>query len=225
MINKYLGDIKMANRTIQILGQGYGTDPAQITVTLNGNTVFSGTIATVDQPLPALPMLLPATLDEVLCTFEIDLAFAGQIPMTCTVNSGTTIFAGILANYVAIPNPAYTPAQIATVNNPDTTQADRVAIFTQVANPPLSQTDIDTLLDPAATQEQKNAILVAHNCKTIVSSGVNGYESMNSDARTSVTINGIAQTSDHTELPGTWWWTIGTGSTLSYQLGVSPATV
>ena len=212
----------MANRTVQILGQGYGSSPAQITVTANGNTVFSGTVSAVDQPLPPLPNLA-ITLSEILCTFEIDQAFTGQIPMTCVVSSGTVIFAQIFANYVSIPNPVYTPEQITILTSPTTTQAERVTIYTQVANPPLSQTDIDTLLDPAATQEQKNEIIEAHNCTTEIWSGVDGFGAIDStDARTSVAIDGIAQTPEHGDLPGTWWWTINTGSTLSYQLDVNP---
>jgi len=215
----------MTMRTIQILGQGYGSSPAQITVTSNGTTVFSGAVNTVDQPLPVLPNLA-VDLSNILCTFEIDQAFTGQIPMTCAVSSGTVIFAQIYANYVAILNPVYTPEQITILTSPTTTQAERVTIYTQVANPPLSQTDIDTLLDPAATQEQKNAIIAAHNCTTEISSGVDGFGSIdNTDARSSVAINGIAQTPDHGELPGTWWWAINAGSTLSYQLDVDPATV
>jgi hypothetical protein len=215
----------MANRTVQILGQGYGSNPAQITVTANGTTVFSGAVNTVDQPLPALPNLA-INLSEILCTFQIDQAFTGQIPMTCAVSSGTVIFAQIYCNYVSIPNPVYTPEQIATLNNPTTTQADRVAVYTQVAVPPLSQTDIDTLLDPTSTPAQVNAILVAHNCLTYISSGADGYGPIdNTDARSSVTIDGIAQTPDHGDLPGTWWWQINTGSTLAYQLDVDPATV
>ena len=213
----------MANRTVQILGQGYGSSPAQITVTANGNTVFSGTVSTVDQPLPALPNL-GLTISNILCSFEIDLAFTGQIPMTCAVSSGTVIFAQINANYVAIPNPVYTPEQMAVLENPTTTYAEKVTIYTQVANPPMSQTDIDTLLDPASTQEQKNAIIAAHNCKTQISSGVDGFGAIDdTDARSSVMVNGIAQTPDHGELPGTWWWIINTGSTLAYQLDVDPA--
>jgi hypothetical protein len=215
----------MAIRTVQILGQGYGANPAEITVTANGNTVFSGTVATLDQPLPALPNL-EIDLNSVLCTFEIDTAFVGEIPMTYAVSTGTVTFSTVYANYVAILNPVYTPAQIATLENPDTTQAERVAIYTQVAVPPLSQADIDVLLDPASTPEQKNAILVAHNCTLYISSGANGYGSIdNTDPRSSVVIDGTVQTPDHGELPGTWWWTINTGSTMTYQLEVDPATV
>ena len=215
----------MAIRTVQLLGQGYGTNPAQITVTANGNTVFLGTVPTADQPVPALPNL-EINLNNILCTFEIDTAFVGEIPITCAVSAGTVVFSEIYANYVAIPNPVYTPAQITTLTNPDTTQADRVAIYTQVAVPALSQADIDILMDPATTPDQYTAILVAHNCTTIISTGASGYGFIdNTDPRSSVVIDGIAQTPDHGDLGGVWWWTINTGSTMTYQLQVDPATV
>ena len=211
----------MANRTVQILGQGYGSSPAEITVTSNGNIVFSGTVNTADQPLPVLPD--PSVqLTNVLCSFEIDMAFTGQIPMSCTVSSGTVIFADILANYKQIPNPVYTTEQFSTLIDPATTQADRVAIRESVANPSLSQQDIDILLNPPYLTEQQTEICVVHNCTTFVSSGVDGYEPLdNTDARSSVTIDGIVQTPNHGDLPGTWWWRISNGSTLAYLLEVN----
>jgi hypothetical protein len=215
----------MPIRTVQILGQGYGSTPAQITVTASGNTVFSGTVDTVNQPSPSLPNL-EINLNNVLCTFEIDTAFVGEIPMTCAVSAGTVIFTNINANYVSIPNPVYTPAQITTLDNPATTLADGVAIYTQVAVPALSQADIDALMDPATTPDQYTAILVAHNCTTYISSGATVYGAIdNTDPRSSVVINGIAQTPDHGELPGVWWWTVSAGSNMAYQLQVDPAKV
>jgi hypothetical protein len=213
----------MPIRTVQIQGQGYGSTPAQITVTASGNTIFSGTVNTVNQPLPALPNP-EININNVLCTFEIDTAFVGEIPMTCAVSSGTVIFSNIYANYVANLNPVYTPAQIATLTNPDTTVGARIAIYTQVAVPPLSQADMDVLRGTETTPEQYKAILAAHNCDTTIPSGADGYGPIdNTDPRSSVVINGIAQTPDHGELPGAWWWTINTGSTMTYQLEVDPA--
>lgn len=215
----------MPIRTVKIQGQGYGSTPAQITVTANANTIFSGAVNTVDQTLPSLPNL-DINLDNVLCTFEIDTAFTGEIPMTCAVSVGTVIFSHIYANYVAIVNPVYTPAQLNTLNNPATTQAERVAIYTQVAVPALGQADIDVLMDPATTPGQENAVLVAHNCTVIISSGSDVYGPIdNTDSRNTVVIDGVAQTPDHGDLPGTWWWTINQASTLAYQLEVDPATV
>jgi hypothetical protein len=214
----------MPIRTVQILGQGYGSTPAQITVTARGNTVFSGTVDTVNQPLPALPNP-EINLNNVLCTFEIDTAFVGEIPMTCAVSAGTVIFSDIYTNYALIPNPVYTLDQRRIVNSPDTTQADRVAIYTQVAVPALSQSDIDVLLDLSVTSQQKNTIVVAHNCTTHISSGASGHGPIvNTDPRNSVVINGTPQTmNDRDELTGAWWWTINAGSTMTYQLTVDPA--
>ena len=215
----------MAIRTVKIYGLAYGSSPSSITVTANGTQIFSGTVTTVDQPIPPLPN---SDLTQVtLFTFERDTAFTGQIPMNCTVNSGTVIFGKVMANYVSVSNPLYTPEQINTLDNPDTSWADKVAIYTQVANPPLSQQDIDVLLGPTTPGgTEKHNILVAHSCTTLISSGANGYGPIdNTDARSSVTIDGIAQTPDHGELIGTWWWTINTGSSLAYQLDVDPATV
>jgi hypothetical protein len=213
----------MANRTVQFLGQGYGVSAAEITVTASGNTIFSGAVNTVDQPLPQLPNL-GIELPTVLCTFEVDMSFSGKIPMTCVVSAGTLIFADIYANYSRIPNPVYTAEQIAILEDPSTTQATRVSIYTQVAVPPLSQPEIDILLDTGAAASEKAAILQAHNCTVIISSGADGYVSIDdTDARSNVSIDGIAQTPDRGELPGTWWWKINTGSTLAYQLDVDPA--
>jgi hypothetical protein len=218
----------MPIRTVQILGQGYGSTPVQLTVTANANTVFSGTVNTIDQPLPVLPILTPDAplLTNVLCSFEIDTAFVGEIPMTCVVSTGAVIFAQIFYNYVTIPNPVYTAKQRFELNYPATTQADRVAIYTQVAVPALSQSDIDVLLDPTSTPEQCEIILVAHNCTVNIPSGPDIFAQENTlDPRSEVSIDGILQTIDRGTLIGTWWWPIYAGSTLSYQLTVDSATI
>lgn len=89
----------MTMRTVKIQGLAYGATPASITVTYNGETVFSGEVPTQDAPVPALPDL---TLDSQLvdfCTFEIPVEAEGEFPMTCTVHSGTAVFGPILSNY------------------------------------------------------------------------------------------------------------------------------
>jgi hypothetical protein len=213
----------MTIRTVKIQGLAYGTVPAEITVTANGNTVFSGAVSTLDQPPPTLPdYSLPDTV--TLFTFEIDQTFVGQIPMTCEVTQGLVIFGEILANYSAISNPVYTPEQIAVLKNPATTIQEQVAIFTPLANPPLSQADIDTLLDPNVALATYNEILAAHNLSPELSSGADGYTKIDdTDPRSNVQINGVAQTPDYTDLPGAWWWPISSGSTLAYNLDVDPA--
>lgn len=214
----------MATRTVQILGMGFGSSSARVTATANGTQVFTGTVTTVNQPVPQLPNfdLLPD--QTILFTFEIDTAFTGQIPMTCTVENGTVIFGDIQANYVPIANPVYSPEQISTLQNPSTTRSQKLAIWTQVATPPFTAEELATLEDPNTSSATVAEITNAHGCAITVGSGASVYSSIDdTDARSNVVIDGVAQLPDRGDLPGTWWWTINNGSTLSYNLDVDPA--
>jgi hypothetical protein len=94
----------MTTRTVKIFGQGFGSTPAEISVTLNENVIYTGEIPTIDQPVYTLPNLEVANTVPQLCDFEIGMDVSGTIPMTCTVLSGTVIFAQILANYCVLDN-------------------------------------------------------------------------------------------------------------------------
>jgi len=214
----------MAIRTIQFLGMGFGSSPATVTATANGTQIFSGTVTTVDQPVPALPNLALEADQVVLFTYEIDTAFTGEIPMTCAITNGTVIFSEILANYVPIQNPVYTPEQIAILTDPSSTSAQRLPIWTQVATPPFTTEELATLEDPAIAFSTKQQIADAHGCALTVGSGASTFGLIDdTDPRSNVLIDGVAQTPDHSELPGTWWWTLSAGSTISYNMQVDPA--
>ena len=45
----------MTDRTFQQYAQAYGSSECQVTCQINGNTVFSGAVTTLDQPWPSLP--------------------------------------------------------------------------------------------------------------------------------------------------------------------------
>jgi hypothetical protein len=94
----------MTTRTVKMFGLAYGTTPAEIAVTLDGVSVYTGTVTTVDSPVPSLPNLEIADTTVEFCNFEIPMDTNGTIPMTCTVLSGTAIFAQITANYCVIAN-------------------------------------------------------------------------------------------------------------------------
>jgi hypothetical protein len=94
----------MTTRTAKIFGQGFGPEPAEITVTLAGSTIYTGEVPTLDQPVYSLPNPELSNSVVELCSFEIGMDDTGTLPMTCTVLSGTVIFAQILANYCVIAN-------------------------------------------------------------------------------------------------------------------------
>jgi hypothetical protein len=94
----------MTTRTVKMFGLAYGSTPAEIAVTLDGVPVYTGTVTTADAPIPSLPNLEIANTTVEFCNFEIPMDTNGTVPMTCTVLSGTAIFAQITANYSAIAN-------------------------------------------------------------------------------------------------------------------------
>ena len=213
----------MATRTVQILGFAYGSSPASVTATVNGVEVFDGTVPTDDQPVPSLPDLELTPLQQVLFTFEIDRNFSGTVPMTCTVNNGTVVFGSILANYSTMINPVFSQEQLDILEDPTSTVEQKIAVYSAVANPPFSAEDLAILENPSTPPEEKELLLAAHGCSYEVNSGPDTFVSIdNTDPRNTVIINGVVQVLDPRDLPGTWWWTVSTGSVLAYDLEVDP---
>lgn len=95
----------MTNRTVQVLGSGYGSSPASITATWNGSQVFSGTVSTQLGTMPVLPNP-ELTTGEVLFTFEIPMDASGNFSMTTSVTGNPVLFTTILANYANVANVA-----------------------------------------------------------------------------------------------------------------------
>jgi hypothetical protein len=210
MINNYTGDLKMANRTIQFLGQGYaptGTDPIVITATLDGNVVYTGNIPTL---YTADVGRLPED-QVVLFTCELPVDFAGTLPVSISLDSPVGVdayFEQIYSNYMAVPNPVFTSSEIGVLTDPSSTTAEKVAIYTANAVPPLSPAEIAVLEN--GTPAEQNAILVAHNITLAVSSGADTFVSVNGgngDPRSNVVINGVAVTRG-TSPTGTWGWLV-----------------
>lgn len=93
----------MTNRTVQVLGSGFGSSPASITATWNGSQVFSGTVYTQSGPVPISPNP-DLAITELLFTFEIPMDNAGNIGMTTSVTGSPVVFTLINANYANISN-------------------------------------------------------------------------------------------------------------------------
>jgi hypothetical protein len=201
----------MANRTIQFLGSGYaptGTDPITVSATLNGNVVYTGTIPTsYTGEINRLPVGQVA-----LFTCELPLDFSGTVPMSISFDSpveSTVFFEQVQSNYMPIANPVFTAEQFQSLIDPTTPFADKMAIWTACAVPPLSEADITVLTTGATWTEEKQAVLVAHNLTSTVSSGATTFVSANGSAepRTNVLINGDPVTRS-AEPVGTWGWIV-----------------
>jgi hypothetical protein len=98
VINIVIGDSKMTNRIVKVLGWGTGSSPAKITAVLDGETVFSGSVSLVE--------MIKDNEDEqtapILFTFEIPMNFAGTKHMVISVEDAAVRFGQIVANYTEV---------------------------------------------------------------------------------------------------------------------------
>jgi hypothetical protein len=209
----------MSNRTIQILGYGYGSTTCSATVNYNGATVFSGTIPTLDQ---AQVSLLPTEQVE-LFSFEIDVNTAGSFPLIINVTGGNTVYIEqVLSNYMPVQNPVYSASDWTIVTDPASTSAQKLAVFEPLAVPPLSEADIAEL-EQGTTGPLAQAVLAAHGISYFVSSGATSYLPISRpQAKSNVVINGTSLTPGDPP-PGEWGWEVpivsGTG-TLACDLNI-----
>lgn len=208
----------MPNRTVQILGYGYGSVTCSANVSYNGATVFSGTIPTLNQP----QILLTHGEQVVICTFEIDMAATGTFPLTINLTGGHAAFIEwVSSNYMPVPNPVYSASDWAIIQNPNSTVAQKLSVFESLATPPLSEADI-TVLEQGHLSPEAQAVLATHGISRFLSSG-GTYESIApAQAKSNVIINGATVAPGSTP-PGEWGWVVpitsGTG-TLSCDLNV-----
>ena len=94
-----------ANRTFQFYGIGYGNTPVTVTARVNSTEIFSGEIATIDQPIDPVPYPTPEIATTTVLFSLADSAllntdFAGSLPMTVVVTGGEgVLFGEIESNY------------------------------------------------------------------------------------------------------------------------------
>ena len=64
----------MTTRIFKQTGQAYGSTPASITATIDGTVVYTGSVPTLDTPVPSLPTTM---LTPEIFTWTNTVAFAG----------------------------------------------------------------------------------------------------------------------------------------------------
>lgn len=96
----------MTTRTFKQFGQGYGATPATIAVSINGAEVFNGDIATLNQPVPDMPIVPGENLGVELYTWTNTVDFQGTQSLQIVVADGTFLMAKSVANYFKYIDPA-----------------------------------------------------------------------------------------------------------------------
>ena len=104
------------NRTLNFYGYAYGASEVALTATINGQSVFSGNIPTIDAPFPPPPyeMSQEQVLFSITNSTLFPTNFSGAYPMSVTVTAGEgVVFGKIEANYMG--NTKYGAENIANI--------------------------------------------------------------------------------------------------------------
>lgn len=86
----------MTDRTFQQRAQAYGSSPCQVVCQIDGNTVFSGSVTTLDQPFPSLPD--PDFTTVPAWSWQDSPDFTGTRQFTVSVTGSTLLLAQTFAN-------------------------------------------------------------------------------------------------------------------------------
>lgn len=87
----------MTDRTFNQYALGFGNSPAQVVFQINGNTVFTGSVTTLDEPMPALPNA-EYVIDNVAWSWTNAVDFEGTQQISVTVSGSDLLLAQTLAN-------------------------------------------------------------------------------------------------------------------------------
>lgn len=209
----------MTKRTIQFYGQGLGSGTAEITVTFQGQTVYSG-------PVPTAPTILAPNNQYLLFSVStLEVADQGSFPVTVTPTVEDVNMTYVLANYTRIINPIFTPEQWEIITDPSK-QDETKEIISSLANPLFSEAEQEVLDNPETPQSEKDAILAAHAVSYTVSTGADGFSDnfWEGDSRTNVTINGEALPYPPVPRPenfqGDWPYPVPNNQTMTFDLNL-----
>jgi len=200
----------MTTRTLRFLGTSSAAD---ITVTMGTQIVFDGSVG----PGPALFEISDFSMD-----------FAGIMPMTITVNTGTVTMQETMINGQPILNPKYRDQS---KFKSAVTWHEKVHLIAQLATPAFSESEIELLLsDPfyiryhdEARFRKQNQLMNEHGCNLTIRDLDSWAPVCVGESRFNIMINHCPQSVQRGPGEnGTWHWTITAGNMLSYDLTIDP---
>ena len=232
--------LKYENRTLQFYGLAYGNSNVSLTAIINGTTVFSGEVPTINSPMPTRPIDL--SNEVILFSTENSTLFPtnyyGTYPMSITVTGGyAAVFRTIKSNYGMGANINTTVMENSSISG-NVLTVGTVSSGNVSIGQFLNGTGI---VDATRIESGSDITWIVNNSQTVPNTTITGiipepgvadiygpyydvnpaFDTETIDPRSSVTIDGIAQVTPATKVWGIWRWFVPTGSTIAYNLNVS----
>lgn len=215
------------NRTIKFLGYAYSETTVSLEVTANGNSVFSGTVPVLGTDVSQQDTVGLEHPNAELFTFELPVEFNGSLPMTITPTGGAIVLAPVYANYNTWTLPVTYAKNLivgqqyiiirsgnegkldwTTVGAPDNNVGTK---FTATAASEFyGEAFADT--PPGYTRGTETGFAAVYHS-----------QGPNASHRANPTIDGIALPDPGDD--GVYWLTVGSGSTLAFDLMVDAGIV
>ena len=230
------------NRTLQFYGLAYGNNNVSLTATINGTTVFSGEVPTINSPIP-VPSI-DTSNDVILFSIENSTLFptnySGAYPMSIAVSGGyAAVLNNINCNYMPTGNVNTTVMENSSISG-NVLTVGTVSSGTVAIGQMLTGTDV---LAGTRIKSGSGANWIVNYSQTVPNTTITGElitrnpgvaneyqlcyngQPVNSentpDPRSSVTIDGVSQVPPLVTSKGVWTWLVPTGSTIAYNLNVS----
>jgi len=173
----------MTTRTFKQYGQGYGATPATIAVTLDGVEIFNGDIATLNQPVPDMPIVPGENLGVELYSWTKDVTYQGAQSLQITVSDGTFLMAASVANYFKYIDPALPSGPYASSGPNNFVSFYNYTVDGEIIYDPLSNVAIDGVAKTVTRVEgefgQWYWVLGPGQVLTATMNVIAGYESTN----------------------------------------------
>lgn len=228
-------------KTLQFYGLAYGDSNVSLTATINGTTIFSGEVPTINTPIPLIDLTSATILFSIDNSTLFPTNWSGSYPMSITVTGGYgVVFDNIYCNYMP---PLRRPAIMQAIMENSSIVGNVLTVGTVSSGTvDIGQQLIGTdVLAGTFIQSGSGANWIVNHSQIVPNTTITGIlvypgtadeyqpcyngRPVNSentpDPRSSVTIDSIGQVPPFPKSGGVWNWTIPNGSTITYNLNVS----
>ena len=228
----------MANRTIQFCGYAYGNVPVQLNAHINGQTVFSGTVDTLNENIPdtQVDMTNAPPLFSVVESALFPTTFSGSYPMTISVATGYgVLLSETNCNYMtsATNEVIFSGSISGTTLNVSGVTSGAIMVGQKLVGAGITE-NTKIISGNGSTWEVNESQITSETTINGTVYGVGTADVFSQcfygtptnsegtpDSRSSVQINGVTQVPPLELSLGQWTWQVDAGSTLVCNFNVS----